>query len=325
MTTLLDVSNLTVEFGTGAERVRPVNGLDLQLQEGGIVGLVGESGCGKSLTGMAILGMAREVGASRVEGKISFRGEDILALDMESLRRMRRSKIGFVAQNPMTALDPLVPVGTQVAEVAACNLRLSRRAARELATQALGEAGIPEPQSLYARYPHELSGGMCQRVVIAGAIVSRPALIIADEPTTALDVSTQTHILDLLVARARSDGMGLLLITHDLTIVAETCDHVAVMYAGSVVEYGPTDRLLVSPLHPYTQGLLACLPGVHLQRGQLRPIPGEVASPVRPPTGCRFHPRCESRMAVCVERYPDPVVACKDRRVRCHLHPGVHE
>jgi len=322
---LLDVSDLSVEFGTGADRMRPVNGLDLQLQEGGIVGLVGESGCGKSLTGMAILGMAREIGATCVEGTINFRGEDILALDAENLRRLRRSSIGFVAQNPMTALDPLVPVGTQVAEVAACNLHLSRRAARQLAIQALGEAGIPEPQSLYQRYPHELSGGLCQRVVIAGAIVSRPALIIADEPTTALDVSTQTQILDLLVARARSDGMGLLLITHDLTVVAETCDHVAVMYSGSVVEYGPTAELLVSPLHPYTKGLLACLPGAHLERGQLRPIPGEVASPVRPPTGCRFHPRCESRMAVCAERYPDPVVVRNERHVRCHLHDPVQE
>ncbi len=321
---LLDIRKLGVEFGAGAARVRPVNDFDLTLQEGAIVGLVGESGCGKSLTGMSILGLAREVGASRVEGQILFRGEDILALDAESMRRLRRSRIGYVAQNPMTALDPLVPIGPQVAEVAACNLRLSGRAARQLATEALGEAGIPEPESLYARYPHELSGGMCQRVVIAGAIVSRPALIVADEPTTALDVSTQTHLLDSLVARARRDGMGLLLITHDLTVVAETCDHVAVMYAGSVVEYGSTHALLGSALHPYTKGLLGCVPGAHLRRGQLRPIPGEVASPVRPPTGCRFHPRCESRMAVCSERQPVPVVPCDGRRVSCHLYGGAH-
>ncbi len=319
---LLDVRGLSVEFATAAGRVRPVNGLDLQVQEGAIVGLVGESGCGKSLTGMAILGLAREVGASRVEGEIRFRGEDILSLDAEDMRRLRRSQIGFVAQNPMTALDPLVPIGPQVAEIAACNQRLSGRAARRLAIDALGEAGIPEPESLYARYPHELSGGMCQRVVIAGAIVSRPALIVADEPTTALDVSTQTHILDFLVARARRDGMGLLLITHDLTVVAETCDQVAVMYAGSVVESGSADALLGSPLHPYTKGLLACVPGEHLRRGELRPIPGEVASPDRPPSGCRFHPRCESRMAACVERYPENVAPCRGRRVSCHLHGG---
>jgi peptide/nickel transport system ATP-binding protein len=320
--TLLEISNLTIEFGAGANRVRPVQGLDLKLRDGEILGLVGESGCGKSLTGMAILGLAREARASRIEGEIRFRGENMLTLTAESLRRIRRAAIGFVAQNPMTALDPLMPVGPQVAEIAACSLSLSRHAARRRATEAMSEAGISEPQSWYARYPHELSGGMCQRVVIAGALVARPALIIADEPTTALDVSTQTQILDLLVARARGDGMGMLLITHDLTVVAETCDRVAVMYAGSVVEYGPTERLLESPLHPYTKGLLACLPGPHVRRGQLRPIPGEVASPIRPPTGCRFHPRCDSRMEVCSERHPGTVVAGDERLVGCHLYPG---
>ena len=225
----------------------------------------------------------------------------------------------------MTSLDPLVCVGDQVAEIAYCRLSLSGSSARLRALESLRSVGIADPAAVYRQFPHQLSGGLRQRIVIAGALILDPALIIADEPTTALDVSIQAQIVGLLADRARSGRTAVLLITHDLGTVAESCDRVAVMYAGSIVEEGPMAELLRTPRHPYTRALLGCVPRAGLERDSLRPIEGEVPSPLRFPTGCKFHPRCIERFEACAQQIPRVIELPGLARVACHLYDGEPE
>jgi oligopeptide/dipeptide ABC transporter ATP-binding protein len=292
---LLDIRNLVTAFHTPAGRVPAVDGVSLALERGTTLGLVGESGCGKSVTAMSVLGLVAAPGVVE-SGEILLDGPagpvDLVRLAEPQLRSIRGGRIGMIFQEPMTSLNPVFTIGDQVAEVVMLHRRVSRGEARARALEMLRLVRIADPEQRLDEYPHQLSGGMRQRVMIAMALACEPDLVIADEPTTALDVTIQAQILDLLADLRRRLGTAILLITHDLGVVAETCDEVAVMYAGRIVERAPATRLFARPLHPYTIGLLAARPQPGAAGPRLRTIPGSVPSPREFPAGCRFHPRC---------------------------------
>jgi oligopeptide/dipeptide ABC transporter ATP-binding protein len=292
---LLDIRNLVTAFHTPAGRVPAVDGVSLSLERGTTLGLVGESGCGKSVTAMSVLGLVAAPGVVE-SGEILLDGPagpvDLVRLAEPQLRSIRGGRIGMIFQEPMTSLNPVFTIGDQVAEVVMLHRRVSRGEARARALEMLRLVRIADPEQRLDEYPHQLSGGMRQRVMIAMALACEPDLVIADEPTTALDVTIQAQILDLLADLRRRLGTAILLITHDLGVVAETCDEVAVMYAGRIVERAPAARLFARPLHPYTIGLLAARPQPGAAGPRLRTIPGSVPSPREFPAGCRFHPRC---------------------------------
>jgi oligopeptide/dipeptide ABC transporter ATP-binding protein len=294
---LLEVQDLGVSFG----RTRAVDRISFQVRESETLGLVGESGCGKSTTALALMRLLR--GAS-LEGRAYLDGVDLFALDEEAMRDLRGRRVGMIFQDPVTALHPMMRVGGQVVEVLRAHLDLSLAEAKARAVELFRKVGIAAPEERLRAYPHELSGGMCQRVVIAMAIACSPRLLLADEPTTALDVTVQAQILDLLREVARQSGAGMVLITHDLGVVAGIADRVAVMYAGKIVEAGPTDEIFARPLHPYTAGLLASIP--QLDSGWDEPvptIPGSVQSS-RASGGCPFAPRCSLASAECASAPP---------------------
>jgi oligopeptide/dipeptide ABC transporter ATP-binding protein len=299
---LLRIDDLRVRFRTGTGFVEAVNGVSYDIEKGETVAVVGESGCGKSVTAMAILGLLPSPPASIDGGRIEFSGEDLLKATPERLRRLRGNQVSMIFQEPMTSLNPVFSVGNQIGESLELHRGLDAVAARAEAKRLLELVGIPEPESRLDEYPHQLSGGMRQRVMIAMALACRPALLIADEPTTALDVTVQAQILELLARLQRNLGMSILLITHDLGVVAETAHRVVVMYAGAVVERAFVDDLFERPRHPYTAGLFLSLP--QLESETLRPIEGTVPDALRLPPGCRFHPRCPFAMPVCREREP---------------------
>jgi peptide/nickel transport system ATP-binding protein len=272
--------------------------LSFSVASGEIVGIVGESGCGKTVTGLAIMGLLAERDWV-LSGQVSVAGQDVSGRDRTALRAMRGRQVGMVFQEPMTALDPVFTVGSQIAETVRRHFRLSRRAARERAVEQLAQVGIPSPRERYRAYPHELSGGMRQRVMIAIALACEPQLLIADEPTTALDVTVQAQILDLILTQSQKLGTALLLITHDLGVVAENCQRMITMYAGQVVEDGPVETVLTRPHHPYTSGLLRSMPRMSPRKAVLPSIPGQVPSPSAMPSGCRFAPRCSWATARC--------------------------
>ena len=292
---LLDIRNLVTAFHTPAGRVPAVDGVSLALERGTTLGLVGESGCGKSVTAMSVLGLVAAPGVVE-SGGILLDGPagpvDLVRLAEPQLRSIRGGRIGMIFQEPMTSLNPVFTIGDQVAEVVMLHRRVSRGEARARALEMLRLVRIADPEQRLDEYPHQLSGGMRQRVMIAMALACEPDLVIADEPTTALDVTIQAQILDLLADLRRRLGTAILLITHDLGVVAEACDEVAVMYAGRIVERAPAARLFARPLHPYTIGLLAARPQPGAAGPRLRTIPGSVPSPREFPAGCRFHPRC---------------------------------
>ena len=298
MTALLEVDNLSVAFGA----TKAVDGVSFGLDEGETLGLVGESGCGKSTTALALMRLLR---GARIGGVARFAGRDLLALDEAAMRRIRGAEIGMIFQDPGTSLHPLIRVGDQVAEVVRAHQGLPATAARARALDLFQKVGIAAPEQRLRAYPHELSGGMCQRVMIAAAIACSPRLLLADEPTTALDVTVQAQILDLLRAVSREAGMAVVLITHDLGVVAGMADRVAVMYAGRIVEMAATDALFARPAHPYTRGLLGSVPT--LEGGwdeDLTTIPGSVQTAAKA-TGCPFAPRCTLASEVC--RAPPPL------------------
>jgi oligopeptide/dipeptide ABC transporter ATP-binding protein len=302
---LLRIDDLRVRFRTGAGYVEAVNGVSYDIEKGETVAVVGESGCGKSVTAMAILGLLPRPPASIDGGRIEFEGEDLLKATPARLRRLRGNQISMIFQEPMTSLNPVFSVGNQIGESLELHRGLDGAAARAEAKRLLELVGIPEPETRLDEYPHQLSGGMRQRVMIAMALACRPALLIADEPTTALDVTVQAQILELLSGLQRSLGMSILLITHDLGVVAETARRVVVMYAGAVVERAFVEDLFERPRHPYTAGLLLSLPQLEGDTETLRPIEGTVPDALRLPSGCRFHPRCPFAMPVCRERDPE--------------------
>jgi peptide/nickel transport system ATP-binding protein len=290
---LLSIQDLRTYFYTDAGVARAVDGVSFDIAPGETVGLVGESGCGKSVTALSILRLIASPGRIEPESRMLFEGHDLLRLSEEEMRRMRGNRIAMIFQEPMTALNPVFTVGDQIAEVARVHERASKKAAWQRAVEMLELVGIPAPAERAREYPHQLSGGMRQRVVIAMALVMKPALVIADEPTTALDVTIQAQILELLADLQHKFGTSILLITHDMGVVAETVSRVIVMYGGEIVEAAPVDRIFANPHHPYTEGLLGAMPQVGHERERLQTIPGTVPPPTNWPTGCRFHDRCK--------------------------------
>lgn len=321
MTPLLEVRDLRVEFPGPAGAVHPVDGVSFQLERGETLALVGESGSGKSLTGLALLRLVPAPGTIGPGSAIRLDGVDLLALQGEALRRVRGGRIGLVFQDPMTSLNPVLTAGYQVQEAVTAHTRLSRAEARERALALLDEVGIPDPRTRYSAYPHELSGGLRQRVMLAIALAARPDILIADEPTTALDVTVQAQILELLDRLRAARGMAVLLITHDFGIVAGRADRIAVMYAGQLVEQGPTRAVFRKAQHPYTRALLASIPRLTGPVEPINPIPGTVPLPAAWPSGCRFHPRCPRRFEPCDGEPPDWTEWDPGHHHRCYLPP----
>ncbi len=316
---LLEVENLRTWFHTRGGVARAVDGVSFSIAAGETVGMVGESGCGKSVTALSLLRLIDPPGRIEDGSRLRFEGTDLLALDEERMRRLRGNRIAMVFQEPMTALNPVFTIGDQVAEVARVHAGASRRSARERAVEMLSLVGIPDPRARASAYPHELSGGMRQRVLIAMALVMNPALLIADEPTTALDVTIQAQILELLAELQQRLGLAVLLITHDLGVVAEVTSRVLVMYGGQIVESAPVRDLFAHPRHPYTEGLLAATPRLGERLERLAVIPGTVPPPTAWPGGCRFHDRCAYAWPRCAAEAPALVPVRDGRAARCHL------
>jgi peptide/nickel transport system ATP-binding protein len=321
-TPLLDVRHLRVEFGSPKAPLIAVNDLSLQVNAGETLAIVGESGCGKSVTALALTRLLHGSQA-RLSGSVKYRGEEISTLDERQMRGIRGRHIGMIFQDPMSALNPVMSVGDQLIEAIQAHDNVNRAQARIRARELLEKVRIPEPQKRLDDYPHRFSGGMRQRVVIALALAGRPSLLIADEPTTALDVTIQAQILGLLATLQKEMGMGLILITHDLGVVAETADRVMVMYAGRKVEEQPVHGLFAAPRHPYTQGLIAARPALQVnptaRRVRLREIPGMVPMLSQLPEGCAFAARCERASDACHQQ-PDAVRIDPLTSVACH-HP----
>jgi peptide/nickel transport system ATP-binding protein len=323
----LVVSDLTVSFPTADGIVRAVQGLSYSVPLGRTLAIVGESGSGKSVSSMAIMGL-HDLKAARITGSITLGGVEIVGKQPEELRKIRGREAAMIFQDPQSSLHPFFTIGSQITESYLAHHHVSRRKARDRAVDLLGRVGIPNPRRRLDDYPHQFSGGMRQRVMIAMALVNDPKLLIADEPTTALDVTVQAQILDLIMDLQQDFGSAVVFITHDLGVVAETADDILVMYAGRCVEYGSVNEILGKPLHPYTWGLLESIPAVSGEPARLHPIPGLPPSLLALPSGCSFHPRCEFSERVpyglCKSDLPDliPRTAEPNRLSRCHLeHP----
>lgn len=312
---LLSVSGLGVSFGSGPNEVQATKDIDFAVYPGERVGIVGESGCGKTVTGLSLLGLLPPA-TSRIVGSAIFEGQNLIGLSRDRLRRLRGRKISMIFQEPMSALDPVFTIGQQIGETIRAHFGASKAEARERAVDALASVGIPSPARVHDSYPHQLSGGMRQRAMIAIALVCEPRLLIADEPTTALDVTIQAQIIDLLLDLSTRHGTALLFITHDLGVIAETCTRMLTMYAGQVVEDAMVDNALVRPRHPYTSGLLRSLPRLSERGAVLPSIAGRVPSLREMPSGCRFAERCRYRLDQCAA--PQELVALgSTHRVRC--------
>ena len=319
MPSLLEVKDLEVKFALRVGELTAIEGVSFSLERGQRLGLVGESGAGKSVTGFAVINLISKPGYIS-GGKILFDGVDLAGLTAEQMRDVRGNRISMIFQDPMMTLNPVLTIGTQMTETLHAHRRIGKRAAEAIALEKLKKVQIPSPEKRLRQYPHELSGGMRQRIVIAIALLTDPALIIADEPTTALDVTIQAEIMDLLLELCRAEGMGLILITHDLGVVSQVTERIAVMYAGKIVETGPTESIGRAPKHPYTQGLIKALPGSMQPRSRLNQIPGMMPTLMSIPEGCAFHPRCELKEPICSQIEP-PLLPLKapDRRVACHV------
>ena len=320
MTPVLETRDLAVAFDLRHGLVPAIRGVSLRIARGEILGVVGESGAGKSLTGTAVTGLLEPPGRI-AGGEILLQGERVDNLPAKAMRRIRGRRIGTVFQDPLTSLNPLLRVGDQLVETIRAHLPLSRTEARARALSLLREVGIPAAEQRLAHYPHQFSGGMRQRVVIALALAADPVLLIADEPTTALDVSVQAQVTGLIKRLCRERGMAVMLVTHDMGVIAETADQVAVLYAGRVVEVGPVGEVLRVPRHPYTRGLMAAIPTMQVRRARLSQIDGAMPRLDSMPRGCAFHPRCPSAMAACREAVP-ALTGSEIHRAACLLAPG---
>jgi len=316
---LLKVENLKTYFHTEQGLVKSVDGVDFHVEYGESVAIVGESGCGKSVTSFSIMGLISKPPGDIPEGKIWFEGTDLLKKKEKELQKIRGNEIAMIFQDPMNSLNPLQKIGTQIAEALRVHHKLSKKQAFQESIKYLKEVGIPRPEEVAHDYPHQLSGGMRQRVMIAIAIACNPKLLIADEPTTALDVTIQAQILTLLTKLIKEFNMSLLLITHDLGVVAETCQRVIVMYAGKVVEEADVEALFSAPKHPYTIGLLRSLPVLDQEMEKLQTIPGKVPSPSEMPSGCAFYERCEHATERCLHDQPEFYYVNNYHKVRCWL------
>lgn len=317
---LLEVEDLIVNFALRTGDLTALNGVSFSLDPGRRLGLVGESGAGKSVAGFSIINLISKPGYI-AGGRVRFRGDEISRLPEEAMRRIRGNDISMVFQDPMMTLNPVLTIGTQMVETIQAHRDIDVKTAEELAVEKLRQVHIPSPEARLRQYPHEFSGGMRQRIIVAIALLNDPQLIIADEPTTALDVTIQAEIMALFLELCEATRMGLILITHDLAVVSEITERIAVMYAGKIVEEGRTGDVIGTPQHPYTQGLIAALPQEGERRGsRLNQIPGTMPTLTAIPPGCSFHPRCDHAMPVCREQAPD-LVASKvpGGQVACHL------
>ena len=322
--TVLEIKDLHVQFRVHGGVVRAVRGLNLTIPAGRTVGLVGESGCGKSVSALTIMRLL-ESNAKVARGEVKFRGRNLLALPEAQMQQVRGNDISMIFQEPMTALNPVFSVGDQIAESVETHQNADKSEARKRAINLLQMVGIADAKRLANEYPHELSGGMRQRVMIAMALACDPDLLIADEPTTALDVTIQAQILELMRDLKKRTGAAILLITHDLGVVAEMCDDVAVMYGGRIVEHAPTKELYANPKHPYTVGLLESIPRLYHKQNRLHVIRGNVPNPLTIPPGCSFHPRCPKRFEPCDRFVPSLAHIAPDHQVSCFLYPEVQK
>lgn len=315
---LLEIKNLTIDYTTSDGTVHAVRGLNLELGRGETLGFVGETGAGKTTTALGIMGIIPNPPGKIISGEIFYEGEDLLKKSQKEMRRVRGKKIAMIFQDPMTSLDPVITVGDQISEMIRLHEHLSKKEAWERAEEMLEVVGIRRDRA--KDYPHQFSGGMKQRVGIAIALVCNPELIIADEPTTALDVTIQAQVLELMKELKVKFNTSMILITHDLGIVAEICDKVAIMYAGNVVECADKRFLYLNPLHPYTNGLFQSIPDIDRDQEELNTIQGLVPDPTNLPTGCPFHPRCPKAMACCIEKEPQYVEVEPGHQVKCFLY-----
>lgn len=302
---LVNIQEERLSFFTPAGEVKALNNVSIQMKEGKVLGIVGESGSGKSVTAYSIMGLTAQNGKI-VGGTVDFNGHAIQNMTEKELRKIRGNEVSIIFQDPMTSLNPVWTIGNQIAEAVSLHTDKKGKAARDRAKELLELVGINEPEKRLKQYPHELSGGMRQRVMIAIALACEPKLLIADEPTTALDVTIQAQILELMQELKKKLGMGIIMITHDLGVVASMCDYIAVMYAGEIVEYGTTDDIFYNPKHEYTKGLLRSIPKFHEKDySRLVPIDGQPVDLLNPPKGCGFAPRCASCMKICLEVKPE--------------------
>ncbi|TSE33095.1 ABC transporter ATP-binding protein [Tepidimonas charontis] len=318
MDKLLEVKDLVVEFPTRRGVLRALDGVSFDIAPGEVLGVVGESGAGKSLTGAAIIGLLEPPGRI-AGGEIRLQGERIDHLPPAQMRRIRGRRIGAIFQDPLTSLNPLYTIGRQLTETILTHLDVTPAQARQRAIELLKDTGIPAAEERIDHYPHQFSGGMRQRVVIALALAAEPQLVVADEPTTALDVSIQAQIITLLKRICRERGAAVMLVTHDMGVIAETCDRVAVMYAGRVVEIGPVHEVIHRPAHPYTAGLMRCIPDMEAERERLHQIDGAMPRLNEIPRGCAFHPRCDKVMLRCHDQRPN-LMPAGATHAACWLH-----
>ncbi|CAB1056519.1 Oligopeptide ABC transporter, ATP-binding protein OppD (TC 3.A.1.5.1) [Olavius sp. associated proteobacterium Delta 1] len=315
---ILEIKGLKTHFFTYNGVVRAVDGIDLAVNRNEVVGIVGETGCGKSVTVRSTMGLVPDPGQI-VAGRVLLDGENLLEKRDAELRRIRGSRMSMIFQNPLSSLNPVFTIGNQVGHVISIHQAKNIKEALDRAVEVFDLVRLPDPERLLQKYPHELSGGMLQRVMIAMALSCRPEVLIADEPTTALDVTIQAQILSLMLRLKEETGTSIIMITHDLGVVAETCDRVAVMYAGLIVERGPAQAIFSNPLHPYTEGLLSSLPGQQEAGDELRTIEGLVPDLIHPPSGCRFHARCPIAEEVCERQIPELIDKGDGRAVACHF------
>ena len=318
MEELLRINGLKTYFFTHEGTVKAVDDINIKINKGETLGLVGESGCGKSVTALSIMRLIPTPPGKIVSGKILLEGKNLLDLDEKEMRKIRGRKISMIFQEPMTSLDPMFTIGDEIAEVIKLHQGLKKNEAREKAIESLRTVGIPDPEKRIKEYPHELSGGMRQRAMIAMALSCNPALLIADEPSTALDVTIQAQILRLIDELRKKFGTSVLLITHDLGVIAETCDNVAVMYAGHIVEHTDVNTLFHNPLHPYTKGLMKSIPRLDIDTERLEIIKGLVPNLLNMSSGCPFHPRCDFCFERCTKKLPKLIEVEKNHLVRCH-------
>ncbi|WP_110928172.1 ABC transporter ATP-binding protein [Bacillus massiliglaciei] len=323
METILEVENLKTKFKTENGIIAVVDGVDFHVKAGETLGIVGESGCGKSVTSLSIMRLLP--GNSQNDGTIRFKGKDLLSLSDKEMQKVRGNEIGMIFQEPMTSLNPLHTIGKQIEEPIKKHTKSSKHELKERAIQLLKAVGMPRAEEIYREYPHNLSGGMRQRVMIAIAMACNPKLIIADEPTTALDVTIQAQILELMRDVKERTGTSIMLITHDLGVVSEMCDRVIVMYAGQVVEEMMVEELFEHSKHPYTMGLIESIPDIEEEKEYLYTIAGSVPLPNQMPEGCRFAPRCPDAMSICEQQQPDLVAVGKKHKCRCWIYQDVKE
>lgn len=320
---ILEINNLVVHYITDEGVVEAVNGLDIDLKKGETLGLVGETGAGKTTTALSILRLVPNPPGKIIDGEIYFNGTNLLDISEEEMRSIRGNQISMIFQDPMTSLNPVMTVGEQIAEGIQIHQKLSQDESMEKAIEMLELVGIPKERSI--EYPHQFSGGMKQRVVIAIALACNPSLLIADEPTTALDVTIQAQVLELMKKLKEEFNTAMILITHDLGIVAETCDKVAVMYAGEIVEFASLEQLFEEPKHPYTIGLFGSIPNMEENVKRLKPIKGLMPDPTNLPSGCKFHPRCPYAQQICREQSPTSKDIGENHKVKCLIYEGLVE